>query len=69
MMVDEDVTTRNDSLLYPPSSATNGDEFGRQHKLGANMGNTDGSVKRFPRDAIKFGSALFRRFTPDRQND
>ena len=69
MMADEDVTTRNDGSLFPASTPTNGDEFGRQHRQGANMLNADSSVKRFPRDSIKFGSALHRRWTPDRADN
>ncbi len=69
MMADEDVTTRNDGSLFPASNANNGDDFGRQHRQGANMLNADGSVKRFARSAIRFGSPLHARWYPDRATD
>lgn len=69
MIVDEDVTTRNDSLLLPGTNSTNGDDFGRQHTEGANILNGDGSVKRHPREAIKWGTALFRRWDTTRSED
>lgn len=62
LLVDEDVVTRNDGLLLPGTNNTNGDDFGRQHRIGANMLHGDSSVKRYHRDAIKFGSALWRRW-------
>lgn len=69
MMTDEDVTTRNDSLLLPGTNAANGDEFGRQHADGANMLHGDGSVKRYPRNAIVWGAPLFVRWNPTRSTD
>lgn len=69
MLADEDVKTRNDSLLLPGTNATNGDDFGRQHTQGANMLHGDGSVKRYPRTAIVFGAPLFVRWNPTRATE
>jgi prepilin-type N-terminal cleavage/methylation domain-containing protein len=69
MIVDEDVTTRNDGLFLPGTGPSDGDDFGRQHSLGANMLHGDSSVKRYPRNAIKFGSPLWRRWTTQRTQE
>ncbi|MCE9560024.1 MAG: prepilin-type N-terminal cleavage/methylation domain-containing protein [Armatimonadetes bacterium] len=69
MLTDEDVTTRNDGLLLPGTNATNGDDFGRQHTEGANILHGDGSVKRYPRKAIVWGSKLFSHWNTTRTDD
>ncbi|MBX7135425.1 MAG: DUF1559 domain-containing protein [Fimbriimonadaceae bacterium] len=63
LLVDEDVITRNDGLFLPGSSASNGDDFGTQHRQGANMVHGDSSTRRYPRNAIRYGSPLWRRWT------
>lgn len=69
LLVDEDVVTRNDGLFLPGSGPSDGDDFGRQHRQGANMVHGDSSTRRYPRNAIKYGSPLWRRWTVDRAQD
>lgn len=69
MIVDEDVTSRNDGSFFFSTTGTNGDDFGHQHRNGANMVNADSSVKRFPKAALVYGSALWRRWTLEREID
>lgn len=69
MVVDEDVVTRNDGLLLPGTTATSGDDFGRQHRQGANMVHGDTSAKRYARDAIKFNSPLWKRWQINRDSE
>ncbi|HMS54190.1 MAG TPA: DUF1559 domain-containing protein [Fimbriimonadaceae bacterium] len=69
LLVDEDVVTRNDGLLLPGTTATNGDDFGRQHRQGANILHGDSSVKRYARESIKFGSPLWVRWETQRTQE
>lgn len=69
MIVDEDVTSRNDGSFFFSTNGTNGDDFGRQHRNGANMVNADSSVKRISRAALVWGSAYWRRWTLERTED
>ncbi len=68
MLLDEDVSTRQDSLFVPGSGPWTDDVFGLQHTDGANIVNADTSAKRFSQKAVAGGS-LWKRFKIDRAEE
>ncbi len=76
LLVDEDVTTRNNGSFVPcwtasgpadaPTCAYPADEFGLQHASGANILYTDGHAQRRSRKAFTPGSAAHRIWFPGR---
>jgi len=67
MLVDEDITTRNDGLFVPGAGSS--DEFGTQHRDGANMVNADTSARRYPKQVIEGNSPLWKDFLVTRDEE
>lgn len=69
MLVDEDAATRNDGLFVPATISTPDrelDQFGTQHADGAIMLMADTSARKYPRNAIKPKTELWKWFDPNR---
>lgn len=67
MLVDEDVTSRNDGKFVPGNGEI--DVFGKQHRMGANLVNADTSGKWYSDLAIQGTSPFWRRFTVTRTKE
>lgn len=68
ILVDEDVTTRNDGLFLPSEIPEDMDVFGRQHRGGANLLAADTSAKRLGQKNME-DPRLWRRFLLTRDQD
>ena len=64
MLVDEDVTSRNDGKFVPSTGET--DVFGTQHHNGGNLVNADTSGKWYSALSFKFKSPMWTKFIPTR---
>jgi len=71
LFVDEDVKTRNNGGFLPCPNATEYycDEFGLQHREGANMAMADLHSKRFQKVLFDPGGSLWKDWWPERKDE